>query len=154
MIRKARVADVKEIRRILQMFARRGELLPRTMAELYSQVRDYYVYQEDSQGPLCGIAALHVSWEDLGEIRSVAVARGEIGKGLGTGIIRACLDEARRLEIARVFVLTYIAGYFERFGFREVGRDELPHKIWADCIKCPKFPECGEVPMVIDLASR
>jgi len=97
----------------------------------------------------CG--ALTVSWEDLGEIRSVAVARDRAGEGLGSAVVKACLDEARRLEIARVFVLTYIPKYFGRFGFREVGRDELPHKIWAECIKCPKFPECGEVPMVADL---
>jgi len=152
-IRPAKMNDVREMQRLVNSYAEQDKMLARSLSEMYEHVRDFFVAEDDAGG-LAACGALTVSWEDLGEIRSVAVARGEIGKGLGTGIIRACLDEARRLEIARVFVLTYIAGYFERFGFREVGRDELPHKIWADCIKCPKFPECGEVPMVIDLASR
>lgn len=150
MIRKARVADVKEIRRILQMFARRGELLPRTMAELYSQVRDYYVYQEDSQGPLCGIAALHVSWEDLGEIRSLAVLDSYQQRGIGSQLVEICLSEALTLGLERVFVLTYRPDFFARFGFKIIDKNVLPHIVWADCVRCPKFPDCDEIAMLLD----
>jgi len=152
-IRPAKMSDVREMQRLVNSYAEQDKMLARSLSEMYEHVRDFFVAEDDAGG-LAACGAITVSWEDLGEVRSLAVAQREFGKGLGTGIVRACLDEARRLEIARVFVLTYIPGYFERFGFREVGREELPHKIWADCIKCPKFPECGEVPMVVDLAVR
>jgi amino-acid N-acetyltransferase len=125
MIRKARVVDVKEIRRILRVFANRGELLLRTMAELYSQVRDYYVYQEKGEGPLWGIAALHVSWDDLGEIRSLAVLEEYQRRGIGTKLVEACLSEALTLGLERVFVLTYRPDFFGRFGFKVVDKNVL-----------------------------
>ena len=150
-VRPAKMKDVRRMQRLVNSYAEEEKMLARSLSEMYEHVRDFFVV-EDAGGGLAGCGALTVSWEDLGEIRSVAVARGEIGNGLGSEIVRACLDEARRLEIVRVFVLTYIPGYFGRFGFHEVGREELPHKIWAECIKCPKFPECGEVPMVLDLS--
>ena len=152
-VRPAKVSDIRDMQRLVNSYAEEEKMLPRSLSEMYERVRDFFV-AEDEQGEPVGCGALTVSWEDLAEVRSVAVTRGAAGKGVGTAIVRACLEEAGRLEIARVFVLTYLPGYFGRFGFREVGRDELPHKIWAECIKCPKFPECGEVPMVLDLDSR
>ncbi|MBM4287097.1 MAG: N-acetyltransferase [Deltaproteobacteria bacterium] len=149
LIRKARVADVVEIRRILQRFANQGELLARTMAELYGQVRDYYVYQENDPDTIIGISALHVSWEALGELRSVAVLEPHQGKGVGTRLVETCLSEAITLGLEQVFVLTYRPQFFARFGFELVDKNILPHIVWADCVRCTKFPECDEIAMLL-----
>lgn len=150
MIRKARIADVKEIRRILRGFAAQGVLLLRTMGELYSLVRDYYVYQAQAGGPILGVAALHVCWDNLGELRSVAVLESAQGQGIGTQLVEACLSEAVTLGLERVFVLTYRTDFFARFGFQVVDKGVLPHIVWADCVKCPKFPECDEIAMLLE----
>lgn len=150
MIRKARVADVKEIRRILREFANRGELLLRTMGELYSQIRDYYIYQDESDGPIQGVAALHVCWEDLAEIRSLAVPEPYQRRGIGSQLVEMCLSEALALGLERVFVLTYRPEFFARFGFKIIDKNILPHIVWADCVRCPKFPDCDEIAMLLE----
>jgi len=150
MIRKALISDVKDIRRLLRLYANQGILLLRTMGELYSHIRDYYVYQEAPGGPILGVAALHVCWEGLGEVRSVAVLEEYKGQGIGTRLVEACLSEAVTLGLERVFVLTYQTQFFGRFGFQVVDKNVLPHIVWADCVKCPKFPECDEIAMVLD----
>jgi amino-acid N-acetyltransferase len=150
MIRKAKIHEVPEIRRMLAEFAKIGEVLPRTLANLYSQVRDYSVYRED-EGPLIGVAALHVSWDGLGEIRSVVVAPGRQGQGVGSRLVRSCLEEARQLGLRQVFVLTASPEYFFRFGFRLFPREDLPPIVWADCVDCVKFPDCDEIPLMLDL---
>ncbi len=145
-IRQAKVSDIREIQPLINSYAEEDRMLPRSLSEMYEHVRDFFV--ADDGGRVMGCGALNVCWEDLAEIKAVAVSREAGGAGVGTSIVKACLEEAVRLGIERVFVLTYIPEYFARFGFGEVPRDDLPHKIWAECIKCPKFPECGEVPMV------
>lgn len=150
MIRKAKIQEVPEIRRMLVEFSKIGEVLPRTLANLYSQVRDYSVYRED-EGPLIGVAALHISWDGLGEIRSVAVTAGHQGQGVGSRLIRSCLEEARQLGLRQIFVLTASPEYFARFGFRPFPRENLPPIVWADCVECLKFPDCDEIPMMLDL---
>lgn len=150
MIRKAKITEVPEIRRILAEAAKIGEVLPRTLANLYSQVRDYSVYRHDD-GPIIAVAALHVSWDDLGEIRSLVVSPQYQGRGLGSDMVRSCLEEARQLGLRRVFVLTASPGYFERFGFRLFPREDLPPIVWADCVDCVKFPDCDEISMMLDL---
>jgi amino-acid N-acetyltransferase len=149
LIRKARIADVGDIRKILRLFADKGELLARTMAELYSQVRDYYVYQENDHSPIIGISALHVCWESLGELRSVAVLEHSQGKGVGTRLVETCLSEAITIGLEQVFVLTYRPDFFSRFGFEVVDKNVLPHIVWADCVRCTKFPECDEIAMLL-----
>ncbi len=149
LIRRARIHDVQEIRRILRAFADKGELLARTLAELYSLVRDYYVYQEDPDSPIIGVSALHVCWEALGELRSVAVLEGHQGKGIGTRLVETCLSEAITLGLEQVFVLTYRPDFFARFGFQVVDKNILPHIVWADCVRCTKFPECDEIAMLL-----
>ena len=153
-IRKARVGEVPEIRRLLLEFAGQKEwnVLPRKMADLYSLLRDYYVCREE-EGPLLGIAALHIFWEDLAEIRSLVVVPESQRRGLGSRLMDTCLEEARLLGLKRVFVLTSEAGFFERFGFKEVPRGELPVIVWAECTDCVKFPDCDEFPMMLDLWS-
>jgi amino-acid N-acetyltransferase len=149
MLRKARIQDVREIQKLLTFFAGRGDMLSRSLAELYECIRDFYVVEED--GKLLGTAALHIVWEDLAEVRSVAVSEEAGKRGVGTAVVRACLDEARELGLKRVFCLTYKPDFFSRFGFRIVDKSELPHKVWGDCMKCVKFPDCDEIAMIMDL---
>ncbi len=149
-LRKAKVQEVGEIRTLLTEFSHKWDVLPRTMAELYTQVRDYFVWRE-GEGPILGVAALHIFWEDLGEIRSVVVRPQFQGRNLGSQLVERCLMEARELGLKRVFVLTSAQDFFGRFGFQEVPRQELPRIIWAECVQCVKFPDCDEVPMVLRL---
>ncbi len=151
MIRKARLQEVREIFRLLSDYSSQWNVLPRSLAELYSFVRDFFVYREDGDGPILGIGALHVFWEDLGEIRSLMVIPEHQGRGLGRALMESCLAEARTLGMRQVFVLTDRPEFFRRFGFREFPREKLHPRIWADCIKCLKFPHCDEIPMVLDL---
>ena len=149
MLRKAQINDVKDIQKLLTFFASRGDMLSRSLSELYEAIRDFYVVEEE--GRLVGTAALHIVWEDLAEVRSVAVAEDAGKKGIGTQVVQACIDEARELGLKRVFCLTYKPNFFAKFGFRIVDKSELPHKVWGDCMKCVKFPDCDEIAMILDL---
>src|SRR5512138_2892943 len=149
MLRKAQIKDVKDIQKLLTFYASRGDMLSRSLAELYEVLRDFYVVVEDDK--LLGTAALHIVWEDLAEVRSVAVSEEAGRKGVGTQVVQACIDEARRFGLKRVFCLTYKPDFFSRFGFWIVDKSELPHKVWGDCIKCAKFPDCDEIAMILDL---
>ncbi len=150
MIRKAQIQEVPEIRRFLAEFAQDGGILPRTLADLYGQLRDYFVYRED-RGPLVGLAALHICWAGLGEIRSVAVALPYRKKGIGTRLVQTCIAEARTLGLSEIFLLTLSPDFFKRFGFRVVSREDLLPIVWADCVNCVKFPDCDEIPMLMEL---
>lgn len=149
MLRKAQIKDVKPIQKLLTHFASRGDMLSRSLSELYEAIRDFFVIEEDDQ--ILGTAALHIVWDDLAEVRSVAVAEEAGGKGIGSQVVQACIDEARALGLKRVFCLTYKPDFFARFGFRIVDKSELPHKVWGDCVKCVKFPDCDEIAMIMDL---
>lgn len=150
MIRKAKIADAKEIQRLINHFAKEGTLLPRSLSEIYDNLRDFFIYEGEDHH-IGGVCALHICWEDLAEIRSLAVAEGERERGIGRKLVKACLEEARQLGVSQVFLLTYIPPYFERAGFRLVDKSTLPHKIWSDCVKCVKFPNCDETAMMRDL---
>ena len=149
MIRKARIGDVKEIQKLLTSYASRGEMLSRSLSELYDSLRDFYIFEAD--GKVLGTSALHIVWEDLAEVRSVAVAEDAGRRGIGSQVVGACLDEARALGLKRLFCLTYKPDFFAKFGFVVVDKSELPHKVWGDCIKCVKFPDCDEIAMILDL---
>ena len=149
MIRKAQIADVKNIQKLLMTFANRGDMLSRSLSELYESIRDFYVVEED--GVLLGASALHIVWEDLAEVRSVAVMEDSGRKGIGSRLVQACIAEAREIGLKRIFCLTYKPDFFGKHGFRLVDKSELPHKVWGDCIKCPKFPDCDENAMILDL---
>jgi len=149
MIRKARIADVKIIHKLLLNYAKDGLMLSRSLSELYEGIRDFYVYEDE--GEVVGTVCLQICWEDLAEVRSLAVIEGRGLRGIGRQLVESCLDEARLLGLKRVFALTYKPGFFEKLGFHLIEKSELPHKIWTDCIKCPKFPECDELALSITL---
>lgn len=149
MIRKAQIKDVKDIQKLLTSYASRGDMLSRSLSELYESLRDFYVCEED--GKLMGTAALHIVWDDLAEVRSVAVAEDAGRKGIGSQLVQACIAEARQIGLKRIFCLTYKPDFFGKHGFRLVDKSELPHKVWGDCIKCVKFPDCDENAMILDL---
>jgi len=148
-LRRALVADVEAIQRLINYFAQQDEMLPRSLNELYESLRDFYVVE--AGGEIVGCCALHVTWGDLAEVKGLAVREDNRGHGIGKQLVEACLEDGRTLGLPRAFVLTYIPDYFERFGFREVEKSELPHKVWSECIRCPKFPDCGEVSMVLEI---
>lgn len=149
MLRKATIGDVKDIQKLLTNYASRGEMLSRSLSELYEAIRDFYIWEDD--GRVVGASALHIVWEDLAEVRSVAVAEDAGRRGIGSQVVGACLDEAREIGLKRVFCLTYKPDFFAKFGFKVVDKSELPHKVWGDCIKCVKFPDCDEIAMILDL---
>lgn len=149
MIRKAKISDVKEIQKMVEVYAQKGEMLPRSLSELYDNLRDFYVYEK--KGEVAGVCALHICWDDLAEVRSLVVAERHVKKGIGKKLVTACVEEAREFGIRRVFALTYQRVFFEKLGFHEIDKVQLPHKIWGDCLKCAKFPGCDEIAMVMDL---
>ncbi len=147
MIRKARLADVKLMQTLVNQYADSGQMLPRSLNELYENLRDFHVFEEN--GKLLGVCALHVSWDGLAEIRSLAVQKDRMKNGIGSKLVQNCLAEAAELQVERVFVLTYKDTFFKKLGFSEVDKKELPHKIWTDCLNCVKFPNCDESALII-----
>ncbi|MFA5063226.1 MAG: N-acetyltransferase [Candidatus Omnitrophota bacterium] len=146
MLRKAKIKDIKEIQELINSFARQDIMLARSLNELYENIRDFWVVE--ANGKIRGCAAMHISWDDLAEIKSVAVSKKYHGKGIGRELVEACLKEAVDLGANKVFVLTYKPEYFKKFGFKRVKNATLPHKIWAECINCCKFPNCQETALL------
>jgi len=143
---RARVSDANSMHRLISHFADKGEMLPRALSEIYDGIRDYFVVRKGSQVIAC--AALHVTWVDLAEIRSLAVDEKEHNQSIGSLLTQACLEEAKELGIPRVFCLVRKPAFFERHGFQLIDKAELPQKVWAECYRCPKFPNCDEVALI------
>ncbi len=135
--------------RLINGFADKGEMLPRPLSEIYENIRDYFVVRQDERVLAC--AALHIAWSDLAEIKSVAVAEDSQQQGIGAQLVEVCLKEAKELGIATVFCLTYQPAFFEKFGLSQVDKMELPRKVWTECYRCPKFPDCDEVALICNL---
>lgn len=148
-IRKAVVKDVPTMARIINAYASQGLMLPKSHHQLYQDIRDFVVATNSEE--IIGCGALHIIWEDLAEIRSLAVVEEWQHKDVGRLMVEYLLQEARALGLPQVFALTYHQGFFERLGFHVVPRESLPHKIWGDCLHCPKFPNCDEVALILDL---
>jgi amino-acid N-acetyltransferase len=140
---KAKIGDVPQIHKLVNSFAARGDMLARPLSEIYENIRDYFVIRRGKMVIACG--ALHVSWSDLAEVKALAVAESSQKKGLGEQIVKACLQEAKMLDIPIVFCLTYRPVFFEKQGFMQVDKMKLPKKVWTECFHCPKFPDCDEV---------
>lgn len=149
-IRKAKINDIKQIQNLINFFARQDMMLARSLNELYENIRDFWVFDQNKK--VLGCAAVHISWDDLVEIKSVAVNKDYQRKGIGKKLVKVCINEARQLGAKKVFVLTYKPEFFRKFGFRKIQHSDLPHKIWAECIKCPKFPGCDEVALLKNIA--
>ena len=153
MIRNARMGDVKKIYSMLQHFAAKDLLLGRSLSSLFDQLRDFSVYVEKEkddpdQEKLVGVCALHICWDNLAEIRSLAVIDDYQDRGIGRQLVGKMLAEAESFGITKVFTLTYQPDFFKKMGFRHIDKSELPHKVWSDCIHCPKFPDCNEEALV------
>jgi amino-acid N-acetyltransferase len=155
MIRKAIIEDIKPVHRLLNSYGEKGLLLARPLSELYDHLRDFSVLTvEGVSDPIIGVCALNICWEDLAEIRSLAVVDGYKRLGYGARLVQCCLREAAGLGLKKVFALTYEEGFFKSLGFIKVEKSVLPHKVWADCLRCAKYPDCDEIAMVIDLGSQ
>jgi amino-acid N-acetyltransferase len=146
-IRPARVGDVPAIYELIRTFADRKLMIRRSMGELYESIREFLV-AVDEENRVIGCVALHVFWEDLAELKCLAVVEGNQSKGIGRGLVNACWKAARDLEINSVFTLTYVHEFFERCGYHQIDKAELPHKIWNECVRCPLFPNCQEVALI------
>jgi amino-acid N-acetyltransferase len=145
-IRKATISDIKAIHRLVNEFAKRGEMIPRSLNDLYENIRDICVCED--RGELLGVCALHILWEDLAEIRSLSVKPASQRTGIGRRLVNSCVKEAEKLGIKRIFALTYHADFFAKIGFATIDKAELPQKIWGECLRCPKFPECDETAVI------
>ena len=146
-VEKAKIGDVQRIHELVNSFADKGEMLPRALSEIYENLRDFFVVR-DKNGELIGCVALHINWADLAEIKSLAVSEDKQAKGMGSVLIEACLDEAKELGIPTIFCLSYKPAFFEKYDFRRVDKMELPRKVWSECYRCPKFPDCDEVALI------
>lgn len=152
MIKKATVADIKELHKFLVDAAKEGgEILPRPLNDLYHYVRDYWIYRKNKDAPIVATTALHICWDDLAEVRNLYVKKELRGKGLGEQLVATCVEEAENLGVGKVFALTYRPGFFVRLGFAMHDRTALPNKIWVDCLNCMKFPECDEDAVLFDI---
>lgn len=151
MIRKPLIREADQIRSLIEPFVRQGLILPRSLHSIYTSIRDFWVNVDDDGGAITGCCALHVTWLDMAEIRTLAVSQEKQGGRIGRSLVEACMDEARSLGVKRVFTLTYVPDFFRQMGFVEVDKTSLPNKIWADCIHCQYFPECKEVALVYDI---
>lgn len=151
-IRKAKIADIKSVHKLVNEFGKRGDMIPRSLNDLYENIRDILVCED--AGEIKGVSALHILWEDLAEIRSLAV-RAEFQKiGLGKRLVKTCLKEAARLGITKIFALTYHPEFFKKIGFLDIDKAKLPQKIWGECLHCPKFPDCDESAVIINLTQK
>lgn len=148
-IRKAKVSDVLKIRELIGVYANQGLMLPRSLNEIYECLRDYWVCEKEEE--VIGCVALHVDWEDLAEIRSLVVTENYQGRRIGKRLLQRCIREAKELGIIRIFALTYVPTFFERNGFQLYPKEKLPRKIWSECIRCHKFPDCDESAVVLDV---
>jgi amino-acid N-acetyltransferase len=149
-LHRAMVADIKGIHAILLSGAEEGQLLPRSLSDLYTHTRDFYVLK-DAADRIIGCCALSIVWENLAEIRSLYVEKALRRQGFGRFLAEACCEDARKLGLRRIFTLTYRTDFFAGLGFQEVKKETLPQKIWADCIHCPKFPDCDEIAMQLTI---
>ncbi len=147
MIRKAKISDAKKIHELINYYAKKELMLYRSLNDIYENIRDFSIY-ENKKGEILGACALHIGWEGMGEIRSLAVKQGYIKKGIGRGLVDGIFREASEFGIKTIFVLTYIPDFFKRLGFKEIDKKKLPQKVWTECVNCPKFPDCDETAML------
>lgn len=147
--RKPRFSDVILMQELVNANADQGLMLPRSRNAIYETLRDFTVAEED--GKIIAVGALHIIWDEMAEIRALAVAPDVKKKGIGRKLVGLLIEEAKSLGVKQVFALTYQPGFFVKCGFTEVSKDNLPHKVWKECINCPKFPNCDEIALIMNL---
>lgn len=147
--KKANIRDAKSIHSLVNKFAKKDDMLPRSLNEIYENIRDFIICTNDDS--IIAVSALHILWEDLAEVRSVAVRKKYQGMGIGRKLVKQCLKEAKSLGIIKIFALTYNPDFFTEQGFENIDKNSLPHKIWGECLKCHKFPECDESAVMIEI---
>jgi len=148
-VRKAKVGDVPVMHKMINSYASKKLMLSKALSDIYDHLQDFSVVEE--KGKVAGCCALHITWEDLAEIRSLAVNPKYKNRGFGVALLDTCHEEAKKLGVKKVFALTLIPEFFKKYGYKQVSRDTLPHKVWTECIKCPIFPDCNEVPLTKQL---
>ncbi len=152
MLRKARIGDVKTIHKMINLSSGKGEMLPRSLMDIYGSLRDFFIYYDEDEEEIIGVCAMNIIWENLAEVRSLYVDEAHRKRGIGRTLVEACISEAITLELFRIFTLTYQEKFFARLGFKIVDRSTLSEKIWSDCFRCSKYPDyCDEVAMIIEL---
>ena len=152
MLRKARIGDVKTIHKFINASAGKGEMLPRSLMDIYGSLRDFFVDYHEQSTDIIGICAMNITWENLAEIRSLYVVEEKRRQGIARKLVEACISEAITLELYRIFTLTYQREFFLKLGFVDVDRNTLPQKVWSDCLRCPKYPDfCDEISMILEL---
>ncbi len=145
-VREARLSDVPRMAELINGFANQGEMLPRSASELYENIRDFLIIADEND-EVSATAALHILWDDLAEIKSVAVSETLHGQGIGAYLVEKCVEEAVRMELPTVFVLTHKPGFYEKLQFERADVLAFPRKVWSECIRCPKFSNCNEIAM-------
>ena len=143
--RKATFNDVENIFELVNDYAQDGIMLARSRNTLYETLRDMYVAEEN--GEILGVGGLHIVWEELAEVRTLAVSKKALRRHIGANIVKHLLEEGKTLGVRRVFTLTYQDKFFASLGFEVATKDNLPQKVWKECIDCPKFPHCDEIAM-------
>jgi len=149
LFRKAQLRDVPALQKLINQSAQEGEMLSRSLSELYDNLRDFHVCFRGDR--IVGVCALHIVWEDLAELKSLAVLPDFRRQGVGSSLARACLEEAADLTVDRVFTLTDKEDFFAKIGFKKADKNVLPQKVWGECVKCFKFPDCNEVAMIFEV---
>jgi len=148
-LRKAKIPDVPQIYKLINFYANKRLMLPRALSEIYEHLQEFFVIEYKKK--IIGCVALHVTWEDLAEIKSLAISPKFRKKGLGSKLLKRCHKEAKQLGVKRIFALSFVPEFFKKHKYRVVKRDTLPHKIWMECVKCPYFPNCKEVPLIREI---
>jgi amino-acid N-acetyltransferase len=152
MIRKAKISEAQVIHHLINEYAAENLMLPISLSQVYEHIRDYFVAEEN--GKVIGCCGLKIAWEDLAEIRSLAVSKEALKKGYGKSLVQKALEEAVTLGVKKVFCLTTNPQFFEKLGFKIIDKSQLPQKIWADCIACSKFPHCDEVALILKVSNQ
>lgn len=151
-IRPAKVQDVKQMQKIIEFYADNKEMLHRSLNSIYENIQEYVVAEVKGKIIACG--ALHVSWDNLAEVKALAVERTYARRGIGTKIVKTLEENALGLGIFTTFALSFKPAFFQKMGYEIISREVLPQKIWSECINCHLFPDCGEVPLIKDLSIK
>jgi len=152
-IDKATVFDVPYIYNLINKYAKKNLMLPRVINDIYEQLQEFFVARTKKKNVVIACASLHITWtgkkdEVLAEIRSLAVEKRYQNRGIGTALVKKLEEEAKKLGIKKIFALTYIPDFFHKLGYETISRELLPHKIWTECINCPFFMNCKEIPVI------